>query len=561
MGIAVGGAIFGLFAHCTAEDLVYQPTSKKDASVDGKAGDGAVGVGGKPGWAEICGNGIDDNSDGKTDCEDPNCENYACVTLPPSGWQGPVAVFQGDAGELPQCPKGLSEVYNGHTALTFEPTDCSAGCSCSAPTSTSCSGQLVFHSAGGCASGVNTITLTPGSSCGGTFVGIVGSVQITTTASGNCGAGTPPAGQKASATWTTDVRACALQADAGKQAGCGSGKVCAPATSEALACVYQAGDLDCPTGYDTRYVSYTGQNDTRSCGACGCTFAADDCVIPVNGFSITDCTSQTVTAGTSGCYDGDVHAITTGSGSINNARCDPGTSSPSGCVAPDSPTTICCAGGTNPCPSGGGPRMVPVSATDGPSYCIDSTEVTKKQYADFLATTPSTTGQPANCTWNLSFVPTAGFPPATGDENKPVGYVDWCDAIAFCAWAGKRLCGKIGGGPLTMAAATQSDLSQWDNACSAGGNQSYPYGDSFVDGACNTGSVSDVKASPCCQGGVPGVYDLVGNAIEWEDACDAKSPNIESQQCASRGGSDCDSIDTHGRKEKLANLGFRCCSP
>jgi hypothetical protein len=35
-----------------------------------------------------------------------------------------------------------------------------------------------------------------------------------------------------------------------------------------------------------------------------------------------------------------------------------------------------------------------------------------------------------------------------GSGNFPITNVDWCDAYAYCAGIGKRLCGKIGGGTL-----------------------------------------------------------------------------------------------------------------
>src|SRR6185437_5545544 len=110
-------------------------------------------------------------------------------------------------------------------------------------------------------------------------------------------------------------------------------------------------------------------------------------------------------------------------------------------------------------------------------------------------------------------------PPTKGSD--PVVCVDWCDAQAYCAWAGKRLCGAIGGGPATTYG--DPNESQWYNACSNGGTTSFPYGNDYVAGDCNGGAtVAAVGTTPGCQGLTSpyfGIFDMSGNVKEWEDHC------------------------------------------
>ncbi len=101
-------------------------------------------------------------------------------------------------------------------------------------------------------------------------------------------------------------------------------------------------------------------------------------------------------------------------------------------------------GATNDCPSTAG-EMIRV---DG--YCIDATEVTNDEYGKFIvAKNGNTAGQPTACAWNTAYAPSCAQLVKTA--KSPVSCIDWCDAYAFCAWAGKRLCGRIGGGPTALA--------------------------------------------------------------------------------------------------------------
>jgi len=246
--------------------------------------------------------------------------------------------------------------------------------------------------------------------------------------------------------------------------------------------------------------------------------------------------------------------------------------------------------GPNPCPSTKGPSMVQAHGLgpDAGKFCIDSTEVTREQYAAFLATNPSSSGQPKACAWNSSFVPREDTWPDGGTRtgNHPVTDVDWCDAYAFCKWAGKRLCGDIRGGAHAIGNANESpdaDTSQWRLACThaedsqhQAPDNDFPYGGSYNSRACNgedqgVKSTVPVASLPDCVGGFPGLYDMSGNANEWEDSCapNDKDAGPEADPCICRGGSYVQAIGKmhcadpfncrRDGKNTGQDVGFRCC--
>jgi formylglycine-generating enzyme required for sulfatase activity len=199
--------------------------------------------------------------------------------------------------------------------------------------------------------------------------------------------------------------------------------------------------------------------------------------------------------------------------------------------------------------------------------CIDVTEVTQKQYAAWLGTSPATTGQPAGCTSNSSYLPTCGYN-AVNYPNRPVVCVDWCDAHAYCKGVGKRLCGKIGGGPVEPKSNTDPAQSEWHFACTKNGALPYPYGPVPSNFACvgldNSNFLVQQAAGSVtsCQGGYSGLYDMSGNASEWEDSCNV------SNECYARGGHylskpaelACAAQAKFTRMSREQSRGFRCCA-
>ncbi len=228
------------------------------------------------------------------------------------------------------------------------------------------------------------------------------------------------------------------------------------------------------------------------------------------------------------------------------------------------------------CPSGRGPQMVLIDDGKGTRFCIDSTEVTNAQYAAFLSTSPKTSEQPAVCGGNASYDPSnrQSFD-SIAMTDYPVTFVDWCDARAFCDWAGKRLCGRIGGGSL----ATDDDradpqVSQFMYACTKGAPGPYPYGATYTPAICNAGGGGaswpfPVTPGGACEGGFPGITYLVGNVGEWTDDCSGDGGASDScplnsssfafvfgdPQTVSR----CDHFDPQSRGDTYLDLGFRCC--
>jgi formylglycine-generating enzyme required for sulfatase activity len=210
-----------------------------------------------------------------------------------------------------------------------------------------------------------------------------------------------------------------------------------------------------------------------------------------------------------------------------------------------------------------GPRMLKAG-----SFYIDTTEVTGTQYAAFLKAKGADTSKQAHqCLWNSSFEPATSPMGQATLSDKPVTNIDYCDAVAYCAWADKRLCGKIGGGPVSFVELASTDKSQWFAACGGPQGQPYPYGTTHQNGACNDATgvakVTLAGASPQCQGFYPGLMDMLGNVAEWVDACDANSGAGDG--CETIGGSytdtpTCSFSSLKHRNEQLPNVGFRCCA-
>jgi formylglycine-generating enzyme required for sulfatase activity len=212
--------------------------------------------------------------------------------------------------------------------------------------------------------------------------------------------------------------------------------------------------------------------------------------------------------------------------------------------------------------------------------CIDTTEVTQAQYQQFLdAKNGDTSGQATECAWNNVYAPSlmCTFDP-TGRGAYPVNGVDWCDATAYCKWTGKRLCGGPTGGLISTSAITDlqmPQISEWTAVCSHGGERAYPYGTAFSGTACNGGesmttpAIVPVATTPGCVGGYPGIYDMLGNVHEWEDACYSTggAPGA-ADKCWFRGGSYHDLGDSCSSAwdvrrdyvDYLCDIGFRCCA-
>jgi formylglycine-generating enzyme required for sulfatase activity len=234
------------------------------------------------------------------------------------------------------------------------------------------------------------------------------------------------------------------------------------------------------------------------------------------------------------------------------------------------------------CPIGRGPTMVRVGGDAG-TFCIDVTEVTNAHYAAFLAdpTHPSVTTPAACSAKGGNHLPHnddtngSAWPPDAGGLKRPVICVDWCDAYAFCRWAGKRMCGALGGGDAPFNDPTDMRLREWTIACSANGTRAYPYGAGYIGGQCNDGTIApkdtrDVASLSQCHGGASdAIFDQSGNVEEWEGSCDGTTSM--SDHCIRRGGSFMDNgagsfeclngyDPTRARSLRSPDIGIRCCA-
>jgi formylglycine-generating enzyme required for sulfatase activity len=214
--------------------------------------------------------------------------------------------------------------------------------------------------------------------------------------------------------------------------------------------------------------------------------------------------------------------------------------------------------------------MVESHSAQGVAYCIDAYETTNAAYKAFTqAHTATNTTQVSACTGNGSFVPDSACGGGFNDvpsASLPVVCVDWCDATAFCASAGKHLCGRVGGAHNPQADQDDANASEWFAAC-AGPNRAATGGELCNDSQFDPNKPGPKAASslPDCEADIGGLFNVSGNVAEWENSCAGSGA---AALCNLRGGSfqdgpfelQCSSANTLARNAASNAVGFRCCA-
>jgi formylglycine-generating enzyme required for sulfatase activity len=191
---------------------------------------------------------------------------------------------------------------------------------------------------------------------------------------------------------------------------------------------------------------------------------------------------------------------------------------------------------------GCGTGMLQLVAQDGHAFCLDALELTLENYLTFSDQSPQNApGTP--CSWNHSFAPAD-----TVGAGLPVFTIDWCDAAAYCAWRGARLCSRA----------------EWQSAC--GGDTGFPYGAAYSPTACNGKDYGLME--PVSPGSIPscvsanGAFDMSGNVREWVSDCSDADPH---GYCVAMGGdfgspaSDLTCGHGDNAHRDFAVAGARCC--
>jgi sulfatase-modifying factor enzyme 1 len=224
---------------------------------------------------------------------------------------------------------------------------------------------------------------------------------------------------------------------------------------------------------------------------------------------------------------------------------------------------------TGPCTSG----MALVTYGDGGIVCVDRFEAATVVVAPDGGTAPHPYDQPVDAVGNGLTIAAV-----VADGIKPQGYISEVQAASACANAGKRLC----------------TLAEWLGACQGPNGYTYPYGNTYMAGACNEGRATNPvndcfgsgnvftynnMNSSCCDdqpntvapGGMFdkcvsswGIYDLHGNLHEWIATQVSSGNGIFKGGFfvdATLNGAGCLYATTaHAQSYHDYSTGFRCCA-
>ncbi len=281
-----------------------------------------------------------------------------CVADPPAGWSGPVVWADVPVADDGACPDNFPEpAFEAFDDLQAPPAACD--CSCGDPISVGCAAPVLEYHAGdsNCVSvntdyevsAFGTCNTSPNQSSGQYW-----EVQDPGVTGGSCA---PTAEVTVpQAVWTSRSLVCGGASLV--EGTCGGGETCLPTPPEgfeARVCVWQAGDLECPGGFDDgRFVRHAAIDDSRDCAACTCGNPTGECNGSVALWAESDCDYQFGVSGNidigGGCERGltatqySVTAAEVSNLSVSNVSCEASVGTAVGEAEPEDPFTLCCRG-------------------------------------------------------------------------------------------------------------------------------------------------------------------------------------------------------------------------